>query len=201
MLSQLEELDVTLFLFFNGMHNEFFDFLFYWISNKWIWIPLYAVLAYYLYKKEKKHFFYLLMLVAVMITLSDQISSSLIKNSVMRLRPTHDPMLTGEVHFVNNYKGGKYGFVSSHAANAFAIAVFIYRLLKRRKTGWKSFMLIWALIVSYSRIYLGVHYPADIIGGAMVGAILGYATAKTYRHLQIHVIPSRKNTNRSNEKV
>src|SRR3569832_1461671 len=109
----LRSLDYSLFLFFNGLHNTFFDFIMWWASNKWIWIPFYAYLAWFLYRKYPKHVFSFLILAGVMIALSDQLSSTIIKNAVARLRPCHNLSLTSQIHLVNGYCGGMFGFVSS----------------------------------------------------------------------------------------
>jgi undecaprenyl-diphosphatase len=136
---------------------------------------LYLVIVWYLIRERKWNVLLTLIFVAAMITISDQVCN-LIKDSVMRFRPSHEPALSGLVHLVednhgNLYRGGKFGFVSSHAANSFALAIFITLFFKVR---WVSIaMFIWAAIVSYSRIYLGVHYPLDIMGGALVGIASG----------------------------
>ncbi len=192
MIEGLINLDKELLLFFNHLNNSFLDFLFFWISDKWIWIPFYAFLAWYVYQSEKKLFLIVLVFIAVAITLSDQIASSLIKEHVMRLRPCHDPSISFSVHLVNNYCGGMYGFVSSHAANVFALATFLAGLFKRRYLFLQRTLWIWAVVVSFSRIYLGAHYPGDILGGAIVGIFSGYVSERSYLAF-ITYIAKRKN--------
>lgn len=171
----LNTIDQQMFLFLNGLNCPFMDTVMWYISGKVLWIPLYLVIVWYLIRERKWNVIFTLIFVAAMITISDQICN-LIKDSVMRFRPSHEPALNGLVHLVedshgNLYRGGKFGFVSSHAANSFALAIFITLFFKLR---WVSMaMFIWAAIVSYSRIYLGVHYPFDIMGGAMVGLASG----------------------------
>ena len=169
MWEQIIQLDKDLFLFFNQFHSPFFDSLMWWISDKYIWIPLYAFLLFLVFYYKRKQGIVILFFIALLVTLTDQTSVQWFKEVFERLRPCHDAELTGLVHTVNNKCGGKFGFVSSHASNTFGIAVFLTLLLKShiRWIGWP--LIIWASVVSYSRIYLGVHFPADIAGGALLG--------------------------------
>lgn len=173
MLETLVEIDTQLLLFFNRLNNSFLDFMFYWLSDKWIWVPFYAALAWLIIRKYKSSSLWVFVFVAAAITVSDQVASTLIKPAVMRLRPCHEPSIMSQVHLVNGYCGGKYGFISSHAANAFAMATFITRLIPESFRGFVLTMFIWAALVSFSRIYLGVHYPGDILTGALLGIISG----------------------------
>jgi undecaprenyl-diphosphatase len=168
MLEYLKSVDLRLFALLNGWHSGFFDPVMRFVSGIPQWIPMYAlILAWVIYRFRKKSIL-ILLAVAVLITLSDQLSVH-IKMAVDRLRPCQDPEISTWVHLVNGC-GGMYGFVSSHAANAFAMAVFTSLILKNRI--YTVFILLWATVVSYSRIYLGVHYPGDVICGAMLGVIL-----------------------------
>ena len=180
MLEAINSLDKDIFLFLNHQHNAVFDFLMYWVSNKWIWIPFYAFLALLLYKAFPDRFFFILVFIALAIALSDQVSSTLIKNWVMRLRPCHDPSILADVHLVNGYCGGTYGFVSSHASSAFTFFSFLYFVLGDKFKKLKWIILGWAILVAYSRIYLGAHFPGDVIGGALLGFMLGFITWKAY---------------------
>jgi undecaprenyl-diphosphatase len=173
MIDFLTNLDSQLFLFLNGLHSEFWDSIMWWVSGKEEWIPLYMVILGWLIFRFKWRILYLIPFIVLLIVLSDQISV-LIKNTVQRFRPTHDPEIGNLVNTLNNYRGGKFGFVSSHAANSFALAIFTSLILKNK---WFTvFIFFWAALVSYSRIYLGVHYPGDILFGALLGIALGMVT-------------------------
>jgi undecaprenyl-diphosphatase len=181
MLEQLKALDTRVFLFLNGKHSAFFDPIMYWASNKLFWFPFYAVLIYLLVRWYKKRSILILVLTGVLITASDQLSSHLIKNLVRRPRPSREPLLAGLVHLSKAGRGGMYGFVSSHAANCFALVVFLCMILDKRYRWLKAILICWALLVSYSRIYVGVHYPGDVLCGALLGAGLGLLMSMVYR--------------------
>jgi len=172
MIQALLDLDKGLFLFLNGLHFSMLDPLMEAVSGKWLWIPLYIYILFVLVKNFKVKSLYLIVMVALLITLCDQISVHLFKNVFMRLRPCHAPELQGLVHIVNEHCGGQFGFVSSHATNVFGLAIFLGEVLKATSRIWMIGLIIWAVVVSYSRIYLGVHYPLDILGGALLGMFL-----------------------------
>ena len=174
MIETLNSWDTDLFLALNGAHNSFWDFIMWWASNKLIWIPLYAFFLFLIIRVFKWKSIWILLSVAILITLSDQLSVHLFKNIFQRLRPCHEPLLDGLVHIVNGKCGGQFSFVSSHAANSFALATFILLLLKRNYKYLFIPVLIWLTLVGYSRIYLGVHYPGDIIVGGLFGFFIGW---------------------------
>ena len=116
--------------------------------------------------------------------ISDQTASHLIKNAVLRLRPSHEPALVGLVHLSKAGAGGMYGFVSSHAANAFGLATFLYCTLDRSFNILKYWLFIWAVLVSYSRIYNGVHYPGDVLVAVMLGTFIGWVISKLYKYIE-----------------
>ena len=172
--------DYSLFLTINGWHTPFLDFIMFWLSDKYIWIPLYAVLLALLIRDNRRHWWLLLIAIAVLVTLTDQISVKFFKDVFLRLRPCHDPALSGLVRMLNGHCGGQYGFISSHAANSFGLAVFVGALLKHRYKWMLWAMLLWAFIVSYSRVYLGVHFPGDVLVGALVGVLIGLLVFKLF---------------------
>ncbi len=174
-MGMLQQIDQSVFLFFNGLHISWLDPLFFFTSNRFVWIPLYLLLAFFLFRRYRKKAWIIVAAVVISVFLSDQ-SCNLIKRSVQRPRPSHETELVDQVHLVAKpdgtlYKGGPYGFPSSHAANAMALAFIVVAFLTREKTLWTLLMFFWMLLVSYSRIYLGVHYPSDIIVGWCVGAL------------------------------
>jgi undecaprenyl-diphosphatase len=170
MIETLNNIDQQWLLWLNGHHSPFFDQVMYFVSGKYEWIPLYAVILAFIIQKYRWKSLWIMLAIVVMITLSDQIAN-LLKSGVKRPRPCKDPEIGHLVHLVNNYCRGAFGFVSGHAANSFALATFVTLLFRRRWFYWAMFS--WAGIVSYSRIYLGVHYPGDVMGGAFIGALLG----------------------------
>lgn len=184
MIAKIESLDQILFLWLNSFHNTWADELMWAISSKWLWIPLYALIIFKLINTYKKESIRVFALIILTIALSDGISSAVIKNTFKRYRPSHNTEISPKVHVYTQpngeeYRGGTYGFVSSHAANSFAIATLTLLFLRKRSKHWR-WLFLWAIIVSYSRIYLGVHYPLDIIGGAFIGiaiTLLIYFTA------------------------
>jgi len=173
LIQSLNLFDTELFLFFNGMHNSFFDGFMYAFTQIFVWIPLYASVIYLLIKTKKYDALWLILFLVLCIVICDQISSGLIKNTVQRLRPSHEPSLNGMVHLVNGYTGGRFGFVSSHAANTFGFALLSSLLIRNRN--FAVMIVAWSLINCYSRVYLGVHYPFDIAGGLIVGTFAALA--------------------------
>lgn len=158
--------DESVFKLINEAHSYALDSMMIFISNKYVWIPLYAVLIWKIYQANQKVIKAALVYIALAILWADQISSSILKPLVKRLRPSHVEAFQSWIHTPNG-AGGLYGFCSSHAANSFAIAVCFYLLTKNKAIS--ILLLLWAGLVSYSRVYLGVHYPLDVITGAFVG--------------------------------
>lgn len=175
MLELIEQWDRQIFLLLNGWHNELFDEIMWYISGKFEWIPLYLILLGLLIKRYGKSVWKILLGVIAVIVLTDQLSVHLFKNVVERYRPCHNLEIADLVHTVNNKCGGKFGFVSSHATNTFGLATYVGLMLARSNRRLTFvLLLLWACVVSYSRIYLGVHYPLDVLGGAILGMLIAY---------------------------
>ncbi|HYG01063.1 MAG TPA: phosphatase PAP2 family protein [Chryseosolibacter sp.] len=170
MTDQLIAWDKALFRFLNELHHPQLDQVMYQISQTYFWIPFYALLLYLLARKFKTSAWAPIICIALAIGISDRITSGVMKPYFERHRPSHDATVQEFVHTVNGYRGGQFGFASSHAANTFAVATFFW-LLFRDSSKWALWLFPWAMLVSYSRIYLGVHFPADIIVGGLVGIV------------------------------
>lgn len=176
MLETLKAYDESLFLFLNAQHNSFFDPLMWLFSDKLFWGPLYVWFLWILHKRYPKQYWTVLVAIALMIVASDQFCN-LTKESVMRLRPSQEPHLQSLVHILNGYRGGMYGFYSGHASNAFAVAFFMITVAASKRRYIIPVALLYAILTSYSRIYLGVHFPGDVLAGAIMGALFGTAFA------------------------
>lgn len=167
----LSDIDARLLLIVNGAHSPFFDSVMWCISGRWIWVPFYAVLAYLLFRRMSwKRASICLVTIGLIILAADQTCATLIRPEIGRLRPANlNNPLSSFVHVVNGYRGGRYGFPSCHAANTFALAVFMSLVIRHK---WFTVMMFsWAFIVSYSRMYLGVHYFGDLFCGATIASL------------------------------
>jgi undecaprenyl-diphosphatase len=180
MLEELLHLDKEIFLFLNNLGTPGWDGLWLFITNKWSSIPLYVLLLILTYKfLGLRKTLLILVTITILITVTDQLSN-FFKLGVQRLRPCYDPELSGLVRLVKASCGGKYGYFSAHAANSFATAFFFLLLLKKRYNFLLWILLPWAIIVAGSRIYIGVHFPLDIISGALIGMLMAWLFARLY---------------------
>ena len=184
-LDTLLNIDRYMLLSLNGSDSLFWDGCMLVYTSMAVWAPLALMLLYVLLKNNNiKDFLLLLFFVALVVLLTDQISSGFCKPFFARWRPTNDPMLMYAVDIVNETRGGKYGFTSSHAANSFGIATFIMLLIRNKALSIS--LIIWAAMNAFTRIYLGVHYPGDILAGTVIGIVVGWAVYRLYLYIQNH---------------
>jgi len=177
------QFDQELLLKMNGSNSLFWDGFMWMATNKLTWIPMAIALLYVIFKNNKiKEAFLLIGLIILVITLADQISSGFCKPYFARFRPTQDPELMYQIDVVNGYRGGTYGFTSSHAANTFGVALFLSLVM--RSWSLSIILFIWAALNAYSRMYLGVHYPGDIFFGTLTGLGSGILMYLLYNYLQ-----------------
>jgi undecaprenyl-diphosphatase len=183
MLETIKAVDESLFLFLNAQHNSFFDPLMWLFSEKLFWGPLYVWFLWLLHKRYPKHYWTVLVTILLMIVVSDQLCN-LAKDNIMRLRPSHKSHLYSVVHIINDYRGGMYGFYSGHSSNAFAVAFFMISLVAGKQKYIIPVSFIYAILTAYSRIYLGVHYPGDVLAGAIIGALVGTGFAFAHNRIR-----------------
>ncbi len=186
MLEKILSIDIELFIFLNGLGSETYDGLWLKITSQFNWIPLFIVLLYFIFKKiGAKQTFYLLFFVAVLITVTDQ-TTNLFKFTFQRLRPCNNPDINSFIRVVQ--VRSSFSFFSGHASNTMAVAIFLYLVLKKHFK-YFSFLFLWPLIFGYSRIYLGLHYPVDILSGYLCGFIYGFLMYKIYIAVQKRHFP------------
>lgn len=180
MLEELLHLDQEVFVYLNNLGSTRWDGFWMFMTNKLSSIPLYILLLILAFRSlGLKNTLLLLVSIALLITVSDQLSN-FFKIGVGRLRPCYDPDLSGLIRLVKTTCGGKYGYFSAHASNSFAIAIFFFHCFRKSYLVLAWLLLMWALVVSYSRIYVGVHFPLDVLSGAMVGSLMGWLFYRLY---------------------
>ncbi|MGD2034699.1 MAG: phosphatase PAP2 family protein [Bacteroidales bacterium] len=199
MSDKLIALDTQLFLWLNSQHSPFWDKVMWLVSGKIEWLPLYLILVAFIIYRYRWQSLAIIVSIIIAVALADHLAVKAFKEVFERLRPSHNPEIQDLVHIVNNYRGGLYGFVSNHAANSFSLAMFLSLLLKNKL--FTAGIFFWAILVSYSRIYLGVHYPGDILGGAALGMVIGWLAYSAYKTAYPYIgklIRTQKNSRKSN---
>ena len=158
-------------------HNGFFDWLMPWLRNSLLWAPLYLFMIVFTVVNYKKTGWWWVLLALCTVTISDLVSSRLIKENIFRLRPCNDPAFTEWLRVLVGYRPQSSSFTSSHAANHFAMAMFIYSTFKMHFKKWPALFFLWAFSICYAQVYVGVHYPLDVTSGALIGILIGYLPA------------------------
>jgi undecaprenyl-diphosphatase len=180
-LGVLIEWDRELLVNINSLNTPFWDNIMWWISDRFVWIPLYLSIVFFLFKIKGRDAMIAALAVGLCVLIADQVASGFCKPFFERLRPSHDPELKDIIHIVNNYRSALYGFCSSHASNTFGIATLTCLLFRNK---WYAALIYsWAVLNCYSRMYLGVHFPLDIICGALVGVAAGYIPYYLYKYV------------------
>lgn len=189
MIEKILNLDQQLFVFLNGLGSETFDGFWLLITKQISWIPFFLLIAYLVFKHLGwKHAVLILVTVALLVTLTDQ-STNLVKEHFHRLRPGNNPKLAHVMRIVQ--QRNSYSFFSGHAANSMAVSIFLFIVLKRY-IKYMGFLFLWPLIFAYSRIYLGLHYPLDIMCGYLWGSMMGLLVFQLYRFARNKFFPKEK---------
>jgi membrane-associated phospholipid phosphatase len=180
-MKQLLSYDRDLFRHINyDWHNGFSDWLMPWLRNAEMWYPLYLFLLLLVTINYKKNGWWWVLFFAVTVATANFISSWLIKEHIIRLRPCNDPYIAGWVRVLVGYRPQSSSFTSSHATNHFAMAMFLYVTFKNQFGKWPVWFLLWAFLISFAQVYVGVHYPLDVTCGALIGILIGYLSGKSF---------------------
>ncbi|MEM9672158.1 MAG: phosphatase PAP2 family protein [Bacteroidota bacterium] len=186
MIEAILEADQQIFLWLNSFHANWLDPIMYRITNKYTWFPVYAALVVAIILKYRWEGVRIVLVLVLVITACDQLTSGFMKPTFERLRPCHNPTIAHFVHLVKGC-GGQYGFASSHAANTFGLAATLWFFFQSWSF-WFALGFGWAAVVSYSRVYVGVHYPLDIIVGAIIGVVLAWMIYKLYQQYRVRLV-------------
>ncbi|MGI9544070.1 MAG: phosphatase PAP2 family protein [Cyclobacteriaceae bacterium] len=191
------QLDEELFSFLNSLNAPILDTLMLWATNKYFWTPLYLLLIFFISKEYKWSGIYLIVTIILVVVLANEVTSSFMKPYFQRLRPCYDSDLQETIHLIKRC-GGRFGFASSHASNHFGLATIVWLLFGTRYR-ITALLFPWAALIAYSRVYIGVHYPLDILVGALVGGIVGWIVFKLFKLVngKYHWIPALRTTTKS----
>ena len=176
-MDQLIQFDRHLFYVINNSHNAFFDAVMPLLRSSQFWVPLYLFLLFFALFNFNRNVWWWAIAAGITATLADYVSSDIIKENIWRLRPCNDPELAHQMRFLLNYRPQSSSFTSSHAVNHFAMGTFFFLTLRKHIGKWAWFFFFWAFIIIYAQVYVGVHFPLDVICGGLIGIILGYLTA------------------------
>ena len=184
-MSFINQIDQILFYWINNkMDNSFFDYFFIFIRNKYIWLPLYLFIISFLIFNFKKKGLLILLFAFLTVGISDFVSAGIIKPAIARVRPCNDRI--SNLHLIARVKcGSGYSFPSSHATNHFALGVFFFLIFSIVNKKIAFFFIIWAFLISFAQIYVGVHYPSDVFIGAILGSLIGFSTYNIYKKTQV----------------
>lgn len=179
----LKQMDYKLFSKLNGQwHAPFFDGFIPFIRESYLWLPFYFFLILFVTINFKTKGWYWVLFFLVNAAISDVVSSRLIKEFFFRLRPCQDPVFADKIRFLVSYCPVSSSFTSSHAVNHFAAAMFIFTTFRKTVSPYWAFVFLWAFFISYAQVYVGVHFPMDVICGSIIGMILGYMIAKIFNN-------------------
>ena len=187
-MESLSNIDTDLFLYLNSLHTSWLDKVMIAVTQMWVWAPLYLLLIYWTVKQYGKRCWWVFLAVGVVVLCSDQLSAHVCKPFFQRLRPCYNPDLQDLIYLPKGMAGGRFGFVSSHAANTFAVAAFLSPVLRNYRPWLGIVLYLWAFISSYSRIYLGFHYPGDILCGAILGILIGLILWRVFQLVVVRKI-------------
>ncbi len=188
MLEHIQALDEKWLLAINHNYNPAWDNIMWFASQTESWIPFYLLLFALLIVVYKRDSLLMILMILPLVLATDQVSSSIIRPLFMRPRPSHTPGLEYMLHYVKDYHGGSYGFISSHSCNTFGLATYLTIVTFRRLRWMPLLMYPWAMFVCYSRMYLGVHFPTDIIVAALLGMLIAWLISKLYYALKERTI-------------
>ena len=181
LMNQLLSYDQYLFKIINNQwSNSFFDWLMPWLRNSEMWYPLYLFLLLLVVINFKQNRFAWILFFVGTIIICDFVSSKIIKENIIRLRPCNEPSIASWVHVLVGYRPQSSSFTSSHAANHFGMAMFLFLTLRNHFKKWPALFFFWAFSISFAQVYVGVHYPLDIICGGLIGILIGYLSGKSF---------------------
>ena len=190
-MNSIFAIDSRLFLFLNGLNSSWLDGVMTTLTEMWAWLPIYLLIIYWTMRQYGKRCWWVFLAVALVILCTDQLSAHVFKPVFHRLRPCYNTDFQDLINLPKGLAGGKYGFVSSHAANTFGVATFLILALRKYRPWPAIVLLAWATIASYTRIYIGYHYPSDILCGALLGVLIGLIFWKLFQIVQRNIWKSK----------